>query len=308
MACTSPIKIKNPRKLKLPGVDRAIIEVPCGKCLECRKRYANDWRIRLIDELRYSTSSKNYFITFSISDEYYNDFYTNHRLAIRKFLERYRKKYKISCRHWIVTELGDITNRLHFHGILFDCKLSFDKIKPYIKRQNLDYTNKHLAKMWKYGHVYVGYCSFQTASYIVKYITKAQYDDGIFFKPKVYCSPGIGEKFTTDPLQISWHRNLPENTYLTKRGGFNYALPRYYKNKFWSALELRLIQIRHANDELPYRLKGKTYPPTTLGYLQYHAELQRLHQFNQYIYYDPPKHTTRDSVSQLCGYESPDFL
>ena len=44
-------------------------------------------------------------------------------LAVRRFLERWRKKYKKSVRHWLVTELGQKnTEHLHLHGIIWTDK------------------------------------------------------------------------------------------------------------------------------------------------------------------------------------------
>ena len=41
-------------------------------------------------------------------------------LAVRRFLERWRKKYKKSVKHWLITELGqNETERIHLHGIIF---------------------------------------------------------------------------------------------------------------------------------------------------------------------------------------------
>ena len=41
-------------------------------------------------------------------------------IAVRRFLERWRKKYKKSVKHFLITELGhNGTERIHLHGILF---------------------------------------------------------------------------------------------------------------------------------------------------------------------------------------------
>ena len=59
-------------------------------------------------------------------------------IAVRRFLERWRKKYKKSVKHWLVTELGrKFTERIHLHGILFT---------------NED--DKTIEKLWKYGRYY----------------------------------------------------------------------------------------------------------------------------------------------------------
>ena len=39
------------------------------------------------------------------------------KLAVKRMLERIRKKTKKSIRHWFITELGENTGRIHHHGI-----------------------------------------------------------------------------------------------------------------------------------------------------------------------------------------------
>ena len=38
------------------------VPVACGKCYECRKKKAREWRIRLAEEIRHN---KSYFVTFN---------------------------------------------------------------------------------------------------------------------------------------------------------------------------------------------------------------------------------------------------
>ena len=61
-------------------------------------------------------------------------------LAVRRFLERWRKKYKKSVKHWFVTELGhNGTERIHLHGIIFT-------------KEN----KETIESIWKYGNIWVG--------------------------------------------------------------------------------------------------------------------------------------------------------
>ena len=84
--------------------------------------------------------------------------------AIRKFLERWRKKFKKSLRHWLVTELGhNGTENIHLHGIVWT-----------------DENYSTIREKWAYGFIYPrteeqerkGYVNAKTVNYIVKYITK----------------------------------------------------------------------------------------------------------------------------------------
>ena len=61
-------------------------------------------------------------------------------LAVKRFLGRWRKKYKKSVKHWLVTELGGkYTERIHLHGIIFT-----------------DENEETIGKIWKYGNIKLG--------------------------------------------------------------------------------------------------------------------------------------------------------
>ena len=132
-------------------------------------------------------------------------------LATRRFLERWRKKFKKSCRHWLVTELGQTnTERIHLHGLLFTTE-GIETIE----------------EIWKYGHVYIGdYVNEKTINYIVKYISKT---DQLHkeYKSKVLTSPGIGKGYV-DRLDAKNNRYKQDTneTYKT-RNGIKLNLPIY---------------------------------------------------------------------------------
>ena len=129
-----PVTIGRPKKrgyYKPSPHDARLNYVPvaCGKCYECRKKKAREWRIRLAEEIRHN---KSYFVTLTIDDDNLemlknelgiksvkgneNNIAT---LALRKFLERCRKKTGKSLKHWCVTELGEDKGRIHLHGLFF---------------------------------------------------------------------------------------------------------------------------------------------------------------------------------------------
>ena len=101
------------------------VPVGCGNCMECKKQKAREWQVRLHEEIRERKNGK--FVTLSFSEQSllelkntikglsgYNLDNEIATKAIRRFLERWRKKYKKSVRHWLVTELGQTnTERIH---------------------------------------------------------------------------------------------------------------------------------------------------------------------------------------------------
>ena len=138
--------------------DRRLLLVPakCGRCIECRKARKREWVIRLNEEIR-NNPEKATFWTLTISNENYENLKSDSKkkdrdsickLAIKRMLERIRKKTKKSVRHWFITELGENTGRIHLHGICWG--------NPDLIKDN-----------WKYGFVFQGnMCNEKTVNYV----------------------------------------------------------------------------------------------------------------------------------------------
>lgn len=208
------------------------VTVGCGNCYECRKQKANSWRIRLCEEIKEHEYA--YFITLTFSPEslrklcdHYETTETNAvaGIALRKFLERYRKKNKHSLRHWIITELGhEGTERIHMHGIIFDKE---------------PWNNAKLESYWQYGAADTGkYCNIQTINYIVKYVTKIDtvHKD---YKAQIFASPGIGSSYLKTFEAKTSYKYRPHNSreFYTLKNGVKVGLPIYYRNKLYSERE-----------------------------------------------------------------------
>ena len=120
-----------------PVTDLRVLQVPvgCSKCMECKKQKANQWKVRLSEDIRVNKDAK--FVTYTFNEHElqkldndvekgltgYNRDNEIARLAVRRYTERWRKKYKKTLRHWLVTELGSKnTERLHIHGIVWSQK------------------------------------------------------------------------------------------------------------------------------------------------------------------------------------------
>ena len=148
--CLYPRLIKNKKytaNKKNGGIvpvpcDMRVIYVPvaCGKCIECLKKKGREWQIRMSEEIRNNNNGK--FITLTFNEESLKKYkikawkkITENKdkftileneiatIAMREFLERWRKKYKKSIKHWFTTELGhEGTERIHMHGIIWTDK------------------------------------------------------------------------------------------------------------------------------------------------------------------------------------------
>ena len=246
--CLYPKLIKNRKYMAnkknggdIPAVlDQRVLWVPvgCGKCMECRKQKTRQWQVRLTEDIRENKNGK--FVTFTFSDEELNKLENEIkdlkgyerdnevcRLAVRRYTERWRKKYKKTVRHWLVTEIGTTsTERVHLHGIIW-------------------HNNKEdIVKIWKYGGVYIGsYVSDKTINYIVKYLNKT---DKIHkeYKPKMFASQGIGKNYLNrkESERNKYSKNGTVETYKNKKG-YEMGLPIYWRNHIYNEEEREKLWI-----------------------------------------------------------------
>lgn len=205
------------------------VPVGCGNCIECRKQKAREWQVRIHEEFKVNHNAK--FVTLSFSNEELQKLCDELKekecnaiatIAVRRFCERWRKKFKKSVRHWLITELGhENTERIHLHGIIWT---------------NAD--KDTINQIWKYGNIYVGeYCNEKTVNYIVKYVTKIDTEHK-GYKSIILCSSGIGGAFTKKP-QSRQHIFKEKETrdYYILDSGSRVNMPIYYRNKLYTEEE-----------------------------------------------------------------------
>lgn len=237
---------------KLEDERMEYIKTDCGWCIECRKKLANEWRVRLLEEIKDYTESE--FVTFTfapnaiekLESEIINKKYKGLQkgtvdvnilaaYAVRMFTERWRKKYKRVPRHWIITELGhEGSERLHMHGIVWN-------------NQGLrkDEFIMELGNKWQYGNIDIGQkgvCE-QAINYMMKYVTKLD-EKNKGYRQKIFVSKGIGAGYVERNKYL--HQYNGEKTLISYRtsNGYQMRLPRYWKTKLWNEEErIRLWEI-----------------------------------------------------------------
>lgn len=68
--CISPIRIRNPSKLKFMQRTMPFIDVPCGKCLYCLQRRSNGFAFRISCEVFNAKVFNPLFITLTYNEDY----------------------------------------------------------------------------------------------------------------------------------------------------------------------------------------------------------------------------------------------
>lgn len=227
---------KNGGKAPICTDERVLyIPVGCGNCIECRKKKQREWKVRMMEEIKHDHTGK--FVTLTFNEESIKKLEIESGTkeanavatkAVRWFLERWRKKYKKSVKHWLITELGhNNTERLHIHGIIFTEK-----------------TKEEIEERWQYGKIDVGYSMGERCvNYVMKYVTKVDKDhEG--FVGKILTSKGIGSGYIGgwDAGQRKFKKGKTDETYRLKSGN-KIALPTYYRNKIYSEEEREKLWI-----------------------------------------------------------------
>ena len=321
--CLYPELLRNPKYKpskknggQVPPVhDERLLYVPigCGKCMECRKQKAREWNARLMEDIK--VNKKGRFVTLTFSNEKYSEIFnkiphqkiiTKHKdgkpihkeieltgytrdntiatWAVRHFLERWRKKYKKSLRHWLVTELGhNGTENIHMHGIIWQ--------PDYWKGTWLEFMEE-VENVWQYGHVWkykwefgkkVNYVSEQTINYCVKYVMK-QDEIHTAYNSIILPSAGIGRNYTIsgDYNNNKYNGKKTNETYRL-RNGRRTALPMYWRNKVYTEEEREKLWL-HKLDEMKRYVNGVEVD-ISKGEKEYYLALETARKLNKSLGY-----------------------
>ena len=247
------------------------VSVGCGKCMECMGQKSRGWKVRLQEDIKIHKNGKFATLTFSnesikeLGKDIKSDGYDRDneiaKLGVRRFLERWRKKYGKSVRHWLVTELGHKgTENIHLHGIIYSNNV------------------EDIKSIWGYGFVYIGeYCNSKTINYISKYVTKRDLDHKEY-QPKILTSAGIGGNYR-ESFNAKLNKYNGENTdeNYTNGQGYKMALPIYYRNGIYTDEEKEKLWL-HKLDKNERWVCGERVDVSTLEGVEAYYRLLKYYQ------------------------------
>nr|QJB19837.1 MAG: replication initiator protein [Microvirus sp.] len=212
-------------------------KVPCGKCLNCKRRRASSWSVRLVKEGERSISA--HFLTLTYDTEHVpisdKGFMTLDKTHLQKFFKRLRKchgKNHKSIKYYAVGEYGGKTLRPHYHMVIFNADV-------HLFERSWALDNKTI------GQIHVGTITEASIGYTLKYISKASkiplHKNDDRQKEFSLMSKGLGSNYLTKNM-LQWHKNNPEErVYVPLLDGKKAPLPRYYKEKIFDVYEKEKI-------------------------------------------------------------------
>lgn len=226
------------KKLKNQGNIKSVKIIPCGQCITCRLNRSREWANRIMLECKSYPENTNYFVTLTYDDEHVPinktiDTNTGELITglsldkshLQKFNHDLRKKWlnkynHTGIRYYECGEYGEHTERPHYHLILMNLPHLDDLV--YYKGTTLGdtlYTSETLSKLWKRGYVVVGKVTWDSASYVARYVMKKHFGKGAddYYKSKA---------------------KIPEFTTMSRRPGLGYNYYEENKNTIYDTDEI----------------------------------------------------------------------
>lgn len=237
-----------------------IIDLPCGKCVECAESYSREWSFRIMHEAQKYEHSCCVTLTYN-DDNLPLDLSVNNR-DYQLFLKLLRKHYG-KLRYFGCAEYGGKRFRPHYHIILFG--VHFDDLVYWSKSKSGQdlFRSPFLERFWTKGYSYIGELSLATAKYCSKYLQKLAYDN----IPELRCRKRPFTFMSTHPgIGGDYHACLEtDKLYLC---GSYVKTPRYYLKQAerdgYCLDELKFSRLRKAsllkpdfNSLVNRRLKAK---------------------------------------------------
>lgn len=202
--------------------------VPCGNCAFCGATKRSDWALRLHYEGKKHLVKK--FVTLTYANPHLhwkNGVSQLDKRDLQLFFKRVRNS-GAKIRYYAVGEYGSKTYRPHYHILLFG-----------------DVSDDVLRSAWPLGLVHIGQVTQASIMYCLGYIVNGKGWQMSHKRQKPFAlmsnRPGLGSNYLT-PAMIEWHRSGRKNYAILD--GVQRHLPRYYKTKIFSKIDLVRIAVR----------------------------------------------------------------
>ncbi|AZL82914.1 replication initiator protein [Apis mellifera associated microvirus 12] len=243
MPCLSPIRASQNRESASvrfhdpPEFDTEWrrVELPCGRCIGCRRRHAQDWTLRCtLESFQHGASS---WVTLTYDPAHCPVSVSREHLS--GYLKRLRQRLRSRVvRFFGSGEYGDTTKRPHYHVILY----------------GVEQGEPEAAQAWPFGYVRHDPLSPAAIAYVAGYVSKKYGSD----REQDIIDPETGEVHTRAPafLQMSRRPGIGGDarrfssswrSVAVLPGGGRQAVPRYL-HESW---------LQRATDEQVLALKAE---------------------------------------------------
>ena len=283
----------------------SMIQVPCGKCEDCRLSYSRQWAVRCIKEAEQWPNSCMITLTYDeehVPKNYRFDVETGEiedyvltlvKSDFQKFMKRLRKAFtngsyskdgktwkfepNNNIRYYMCGEYGETHGRPHYHVLLFNFEAP-DRERHHINENgNPQDTSKLIEALWGNGFITINEINFETCAYVARYIMKKQKGSGAkewYEKQGVVPEyvdmsrrPGIGYKYFEENKDKIY---ASDEIFINTRKGVQVFKPaRYYDNLYDGINHERMLELKDQRKEVAQIAQAGTLANTSLSSSEY---------------------------------------
>ena len=206
--CLSRVRLRNVKTGKVE-------DVPCGCCLVCLAKQANDWYIRFQIEQKYCLDS--FFVTLTQEDAVYEPLCVD---TIQRYFKRVRSmgfRFKYVC----LGEYGPKTCRAHYHILFF---LDAGSTPDFLSALSAQWQQRGIVDVKRPTKNHLFYVAKYNSKLFLKYVT-------IKLSSR---RPAIGLRYDPDsPAARLMDSYIVEGNMVfnNPEDGLTYAIPRYFRKK-----------------------------------------------------------------------------
>lgn len=181
--------------------------------------------------------NRNAFVTLTYKEKelvYGSNRATLYPRHLTLFFKRLRKKFGNGIRYFACGEYGEQYGRPHYHACIFGLDWE-DKKYHSTKNGNRLYTSRVLDDLWSHGDCLSGDVTFESASYVARYICDKKIGEEASFYEKEGIEPEFVRMSRRPGLGLPWLLKYSGDVYNTGTmiaRGRRMGIPRYYKEKF----------------------------------------------------------------------------
>lgn len=144
------------------------LDLPCGQCIGCRIRRAQDWVVRCVHESSQHETSSFLTLTYDQVNVPSNGSLDHRHFQL--FAKRMRKANR-PFRYLVAGEYGGQTYRPHYHACVFGQDFSRDRT-IWRTQPHILYESPELNELWGLGHCTIGALTPETVGYVAQYTVK----------------------------------------------------------------------------------------------------------------------------------------
>lgn len=146
------------------------IDLPCGQCIGCRIRRAQDWTLRITHEQKFYKASS--FLTLTYDDAALPPHGSLRYSDFQRFIRRVRKSLG-PVRFYMCGEYGSLTFRPHYHACLFGQSFASDRVRAGSSDSGeATFASAVLSRLWPHGLCTVQDLTPASAAYCARYVTE----------------------------------------------------------------------------------------------------------------------------------------